>query len=316
MTMRKKGVEVKEGKYIKGRRCLWTSKEDEILLSMASRKTTVDWVKAADMLNSLKEPNALHRTPKQCRERWHNRVNPAIKTSPWSQKETDRFFELFKEYGPKWSHIAYQLSGRTDNTVKNFFYCRLRKIARRIKKSIITEDMKTTPKEIEYNLFLVRYLKSYFVGDKGCPINDKYIIEMTKTSDINLERIKKYLKNYQASVKSNFQANETEDFTSKSNSCLLPNSDILIKQKEDRKEIIQETEKKNSFTESDIRFFAQLLFMENNQILDINHIKLPEPKSSEEAIAIQRDNFQPTFYFNCERTPQQRINLCKLYITN
>jgi hypothetical protein len=290
MTTEKGEFVIMRGEYSRGKRCIWTNKEDEVLLSMASEKGVIDWAKIADTLNSLKEPHSLYRTPKQCRERWHNRVNPSIKTSPWTEEEVNKFFELFQKQGPKWSHIASELNGRTDNTVKNFFYCKLRKIARRIKKSIITEEMKSTGKEVEYNLFLIKYLQSYFLGDKAYPINDKYILEMAKSSSITSERINTYLKSYKASIKAN-SSHDTED--SKSNMSLLPNSNVLLEQKKEKDK--DRPKKSKIYSDSDIKFFAQLLFMENGLTLDTDSIKLPIPTLPTKIAP--KDDCQPAFNF-------------------
>eukprot|EP00826_Nyctotherus_ovalis_P011056 TRINITY_DN12888_c0_g2_i4.p1 TRINITY_DN12888_c0_g2~~TRINITY_DN12888_c0_g2_i4.p1 ORF type:complete len:307 (+),score=55.29 TRINITY_DN12888_c0_g2_i4:239-1159(+) len=277
----------------KTRRCMWTSREDEVLLRMATEGNNSDWTRIAEALHALKTCHGLQRTPKQCRERWHNRVDPAIKTSPWTEDETDRFFELFRTHGPKWSLIALQLTGRTDNTVKNFFYCKLRKIARRIKKNIITEEMKHTTKEIEYNTFLIRYLQAHFSGDRNCPINDKYISEMAEASNIGLEKINNYLKTYQSSKKFNSPANDTEDSLTKSNVFVFPNSNPQEKQKKDC-----DSQKRNkSFSNTDIMFFAQLLFMENNLQFDTNPIELPVPGAFEGHILLADDGFRPNFSF-------------------
>lgn len=291
----------------KTRRCMWTSREDEVLLQMASRGNASDWTRIADALNALRTCHALQRTPKQCRERWHNRVNPAIKTSPWTEEETDKFFQLFQKHGPKWSLIALELAGRTDNTVKNFFYCKLRKIARRIKKNIITEEMKSTAKEIEYNAFLIGYLQAHFSGDRNCPVNDRYIAEMAEASNIGLERVNSYLKAYQSSKKFNSPANDTEDSLTKSNVYVFPNSNIQEKQKKG----CDSQKRSKQFSSTDIMFFAQLLFMENNLQFVTNPIELPAPGTFEGQIPLVDDGFRPSFSFGRVLwKDEQANNLC------
>jgi hypothetical protein len=60
-----------------------------------------------------------NRTPKQCRERWHNHLNPQINRGPWSFEE-DRILALkHRDIGNHWAEIAKHLPGRTDTLVKN-----------------------------------------------------------------------------------------------------------------------------------------------------------------------------------------------------
>lgn len=68
---------------------------------------TQNWVIIARFLNG--------RLGRQCRERWHNVLNPNIVRRDWTKEEDSFIIEMFKVHGSKWAHFSKMepLLGRT-----------------------------------------------------------------------------------------------------------------------------------------------------------------------------------------------------------
>lgn len=90
----------------------WTDIEDRLLLHLVNIDGPHFWTKVANHLPG--------RIGKQCRERWHNHLNPMIKrNAAWSREEEWILYLLNRDKANKWADIANILEGRTDNTIKN-----------------------------------------------------------------------------------------------------------------------------------------------------------------------------------------------------
>ncbi|EAX96994.1 Myb-like DNA-binding domain containing protein [Trichomonas vaginalis G3] len=97
------------------RKCItkhpFTPHEDQILIRFIMMNGPQNWSTLASLL--------YNRTPKQCRERWHNHLDPKINKGPWTYSEDCIIAEKQRELGNKWADIARFLPGRTDTLVKN-----------------------------------------------------------------------------------------------------------------------------------------------------------------------------------------------------
>lgn len=92
----------------------WRPEEDD-RLTVLYRLKDGNWTKIAPLMPT-------HRTPKQCRERWHQNLKPDLAHTPLTEQEQVRVMHLVLERGHKWASIARSLGPhRSDNMVKNWW---------------------------------------------------------------------------------------------------------------------------------------------------------------------------------------------------
>lgn len=85
---------------------VWRNTEDEILKAAISKYGKNQWARISSLL--------VRKTPKQCKARWYEWLDPSIKKTEWSKEEDEKLLHLAKLMPTQWRTIA-PIVGRTAN---------------------------------------------------------------------------------------------------------------------------------------------------------------------------------------------------------
>ena len=95
------------------RRGPWVPEEDQLLTQLVREQGPNNWVRISQHMH--------YRSPKQCRERFHQNLKPSLNREPISADEGLMIERMVNEMGKRWAEIARRLGNRSDNAVKNWW---------------------------------------------------------------------------------------------------------------------------------------------------------------------------------------------------
>ncbi|KAH0667934.1 hypothetical protein KY285_029140 [Solanum tuberosum] len=172
----------------------WSPQEDKKLIDYIAKYPIWNW-------SQMPKFAGLSRTGKSCRLRWTNYLRPDLKRGPFSLEETQTVIRMYQSLGNRWSDIAKELPGRTDNEIKNFYHTHLKKHlgtkvevkpkarskmvekVKQIEMSTQKKPLITTPDDQSLD-FTMPSSSSYITFDENYEILDHFLETSNQDNDV------------------------------------------------------------------------------------------------------------------------------------
>jgi hypothetical protein len=104
---------------MKQARKVFNTQDDEELSRLVCSLTEKNWAYVAqNMSHSF--------TPRQCRVRWKNYLDPRLQHGSWTDADDVRLLDDYARLGARWTVIAAGFPGRSGNSVRNRIFLLLR----------------------------------------------------------------------------------------------------------------------------------------------------------------------------------------------
>ena len=160
----------------------WSEEEDKILTQLINKHGPYKWSYIASQMGD--------RMGKQCRERWHNHLNPRISKDDWTSSEEWNLYLAQQLFGNKWADISRRIKGRTDNSIKNHWNSTMRK-----KREIYRQNLLNA-------IFIMQNSPQKFA--KRYPLNERLMIkEISRQNLVENKISEKKTPNFDSQVISN-----------------------------------------------------------------------------------------------------------------
>lgn len=96
----------------------WSKEEDERLRQLVSNHACIN----EHTWDVVSEGMGFTRNSIQCRERWHNALDPRLCHGPWTQEEDDLLISLHDKSGKTWKNFTLALTGRSAQGIRRRFH--------------------------------------------------------------------------------------------------------------------------------------------------------------------------------------------------
>ncbi|KAG6100428.1 hypothetical protein E4U14_007032 [Claviceps sp. LM454 group G7] len=110
----------------------WSPDEDRLLKARVLEEGAHDWGAVSQHVGT--------RSAKQCRERWHQNLNPDLNLSPITEDEGRVIIDWIRQRGTQWAALARHLGNRSDNAVKNWYHSHQNQINRHKSATDLQDD--------------------------------------------------------------------------------------------------------------------------------------------------------------------------------